>query len=237
MSAALFFLPGWALGRGPLQPAMTALGARFIDLPGYADTPLVDDFSAAVDQVAAQLPPRARLGGWSLGALIALGVAIRHPEKVGKLVLVAATPSFVVRAHWPQGMPRDQLAAFCTGVASDTALALRRFVTNFNRGDAQAKAVSKQLLEEADARPEQDVLLTGLHWLDEADLCAGLAEVQVPTLLLHGAADPLMPLAAAQALHARLANSRLHIFPDCAHAPFIGQAGEFLSCIRDFLHE
>ena len=56
MTAPLLFIPGWCLGRGPLSATVDALQGRFFDLPGYGATPLVTDFNAAADAVAAVLP-------------------------------------------------------------------------------------------------------------------------------------------------------------------------------------
>ena len=56
MNAPLFFLPGWCLGRGPLNAAVDALNGQFLDLPGYRETPLIDDFTAATDAIASALP-------------------------------------------------------------------------------------------------------------------------------------------------------------------------------------
>ena len=43
MNAPLVFIPGWCLGRGPLQSTVDALEGQFFDLPGYAGTPLITD--------------------------------------------------------------------------------------------------------------------------------------------------------------------------------------------------
>ena len=118
MSASLVFLPGWCLGRGPLNAAVDALNGTIFDLPGYRDAPLITDFYAATDDIAARLHPGTRLCGWSLGAQMALAIAARAPEKVGKLVLIAGTISFVQRDGWPHAMPlaaAEALAALIPG--------------------------------------------------------------------------------------------------------------------------
>ena len=110
MTAPLVFLPGWCVGRGPELAAVDALKGIILDLPGYRDAPLIADFYAAADEIAARLQPRTHLCGWSLGAQMALAIAARAPEKVGKLVLIAGTVSFVQRAGWPHAMPPEMLA-------------------------------------------------------------------------------------------------------------------------------
>jgi pimeloyl-[acyl-carrier protein] methyl ester esterase len=237
MNAPLVFIPGWCLGRGPLQSTVDALGGQFFDLPGYAGTPLITDFDAAADAVAATLAPGSILAGWSLGAQLALAVAARHPDKVSKLVLVAGTASFVQRDGWPFAMPPAALAEFTTAIATDAEAMLPRFVGGFNRGDAQAKEVTRQLLELADPRPSAEVLCTGLAWLAAVDLRPQLAQIQTPTLLVHGAADPLMPEGAAKALAEALPNSQVALIADCAHAPFVSQQAAFLDAVRRFLHD
>ncbi|MGE5470923.1 MAG: alpha/beta fold hydrolase [Bacteroidota bacterium] len=237
MSAPLYFLPGWCLGRGPLQAAADALPGQIIDLPGYGTTPLIEDFDAAAAALASRLPAGSALCGWSLGAQLALAIAARFPEKVGKLVLIAGTTSFVQRDGWPNAMPPAMLAEFTAGVAADIEAMLPRFVGGFNRGDARAKAVTLELLKLADPRPESRTLATGLAWLRDVDLRSLAPQVGVPTLLIHGAADPLMPLAAAEALAALIPGARLEIFADCAHAPFISRPDEFLATLRRFLHD
>lgn len=237
MNDSLIFLPGWCLGRGPLQSTVDALGGTIFDLPGYGKAPLIESFDAAAADIAARLPERCILAGWSLGAQLALAIAARAPDKVSKLLLVAGTASFVQRDGWPHAMPVQTLAEFAEAIAADAEAMLPRFVGGFNRGDQDAKACTARLLELADPRPTAPVLATGLNWLRDVDLRPELARIHAPTLLIHGAADPLMPLGAAEALQAAVPQARLQATPACAHAPFISRPDEFLSACRTFLHE
>ncbi len=237
MTAPLVFLPGWCLGRGPVQSVVDALGGTIIDLPGYGASPLITDFDLAVDAFASRLAAGTTLAGWSLGAQLALAIAARHPDKVGKLVLVAGTTSFVQREGWPHAMPPAMLADFTAGIAADAEAMLPRFVGGFNRGDARAKDVTRQLLDLADPRPSGEVLLAGLAWLRDVDLRNDALRVKAPTLLIHGAADPLMPLPAAEALAALIPDARLDAFAECAHAPFISRPDDFLARLQAFLHD
>ncbi|HJW25991.1 MAG TPA: alpha/beta fold hydrolase [Rhodocyclaceae bacterium] len=237
MSSPLVFLPGWCLGRGPWQPTVDALGGTVMDLPGYGRTPLVEDFDLAAAALAETLVPGTVLCGWSLGAMLALAAAARAPEKVSRLVLVAGTASFVQRDGWPDAMAPAMLAEFAAAVAADVEAMLPRFVGGFNRGDERAKAVTRELLERADPRPPAATLATGLAWLRDVDLRPIAPAVAAPTLIMHGAADPLMPLAAAQALASLLPRARLETFPTSAHAPFVSDPAAFQARLAAFRHD
>jgi pimeloyl-[acyl-carrier protein] methyl ester esterase len=262
VSAPLVVLPGWGLGRGSWQAWLTThgegLGATLIvDLPGYGDTPCVADdqgdvaaggtttcaagglgspsFATACELLAARLPKSCTLLGWSLGALFALALAARHPQRITRLVLVAGSACFVQRAGWPHALAAEELAAFRAIVAEHGAAALPRFVGNFNRGDAQARALTRQLMAEATPPPTTAILLQGLDWLRDADLRALPAQVRAPTLLIHGAADPLMPAAATHALAAQIADARLELIAGAAHAPFASAPKQCAAALADFL--
>lgn len=237
MNPRLLFIPGWCLGRGPWLPTAAALGGTVIDLPGYGSAPLVEDFDAAARALADNLAPGSILCGWSLGAMLALAAAAEAPDRVARLVLVGATASFVQREGWSHAMPPAVLAEFTAAVAADIEAMLPRFVGNFNRGDARAKAVSRELLAGADARPPAATLATGLAWLRDVDLRPLAPAVATPTLIVHGAHDPLMPLPAAQALAALLPAARLEIFTDSAHAPFASDPAGFSARLAAFIDE
>lgn len=225
MSLSLF--PGWCLGRGPLQATAAALGATLVDLPGYGSTPFSADFDSAADQLAEHLPDGGTLAGWSLGALLALAIAARHPRKAGRLLLISATPSFVARADWPHGIAPEALAALATAFQSDPNTARQRFVANFQRGEAEARALTRATLALADPLPDSATLAAGLNWLAGVDLRPLLPAIDIPVHLLHGENDPLMPLAAARHLQSALPQATLTVLPGAAHAPFLSQADAF----------
>ena len=79
-------------------------------------------------------------------------------------------------------------------------------------------------------------MATGLNWLHDVDLRPLAPQVKAPTLLIHGANDPLMPLAAAEALATLIPGAELAVFADCAHAPFISQPDAFNARLASFLN-
>lgn len=246
-SCDLALLHGWGIGKAVWQPVIAALGQRFrlhlVDLPGYGEfeqnaLPVSAGIKPTARALVDLLPTGTALCGWSLGGLLALQAALLAPQHFSRLILVGATPCFARRAGWPCAQPSALLDAFSSAVATDAALALQRFITLLNQGDASARAITRRLAGLAAAPPDAATLAQGLAWLREVDLRQPLqaAALALPTLLIHGRRDTLMPLAAAQWLLEVLPNARLEIFDAAAHAPFLNDPGRFAELIGDFCH-
>jgi pimeloyl-[acyl-carrier protein] methyl ester esterase len=229
------FLPGWGLGRGPLEWVFAGTGWQIMDLPGVDHKnghPLPSGFAAARDTLLETLPPTCHLGGWSLGGMLALAAAMKAPERVLSLVLTGCTPSFVNREGWNLGRPPETLQAFTVRIRKDGIATLPRFVDSFCRGDCDPET-ARFLVERASPMP-QAALDSGLAWLAEADLRAAVegAPASCPVTLIHGEHDPLMPVAAARWLAERLPRARLCVLPGKAHAPFAPDPAPFLRQCR-----
>lgn len=235
----LTLVHGWGLGSDALDNLALALGESFtvnrVDLPGYGDSPGASPLSLDMlaDALAATLPPRAMLCGWSLGAMVCLACAARHPRLVARLVLVGATASFIVREGWQEAMPTAQFADFRAALVADSAAQLKRFASLMHLGAAKPREAQRYLRLRAHV-PAANVLFDSLDVLATSDLRALLHDVHQPVLLVHGDADPLMPLAAAQRLHTLLPNAELEIFRGSAHAPFASDPDRFVDSVRGF---
>jgi pimeloyl-[acyl-carrier protein] methyl ester esterase len=241
----LTLVHGWGLGNAALDKLALALGEHFsvnqVDLPGYGDTPPVESgepltIETVADALAATLPPRAMLCGWSLGAMVCLACAARHPRLVARMVLVGATASFVVREGWPEAMPEAQVEAFRQALTADSTQQLKRFSSLIHQGAAQPREAQRYLNSSTDASTDTSDagLKVSLDLLTQTDLRPLLNAVRQPVLLVHGAADTLMPLAAAEHLMLALPDARLEVFGGSAHAPFASDPARFVESVQRF---
>ncbi len=212
------------------------IGARAPALPGYAGTAPAAPYTidALVDTLLADLPAPITLCGWSLGAMLAMYGAQRHPKKIGRLILIGATPSFVQRPGWPHGITTQALVEFSKAVDSDPKSALKRFIALFNQNDVNSRSIGRALT--GSELPCSAVLSAGLALLRDTDLRELVPKIAQPTLLLHGGHDPLMPLAAATWLASTLPQARLEVFPDAAHVPFLSAPACCAKLMEDFIH-
>jgi len=212
-------------------------------LPGYAgaSAPVAYTLDAVVDGMLDELRHLAEpitLCGWSLGAMLAMHAARRRPEKIGRLILIGATPCFVQDAGWLHGMTPHAFAEFAGALGEDPHAVLKRFITLFNRQDANGRMIVRVLggvLAEA-GLPSIDTLASSLGLLRDIDLRACVSGIAQPVLLLHGANDPLMPLGAAEWLAAMLPQARLEVLPAAAHAPFLSDTARCAALIADAVH-
>ncbi|KAA3655366.1 MAG: alpha/beta fold hydrolase [Proteobacteria bacterium] len=239
----LVLLHGWGLTPAVWQPLRAQLDPAWPctapALPGHADDaprPHAPSLAAWADALAAELPDHALVCGWSLGALLALDLARRHPAKVACLALIGASPCFVQRADWACAQPPAVVDGFRREFAVAPDKTQRRFVALQALGDTARREVTRQLTGAlvpvtAASAPW---LADGLDILAQVDLRESLAQVGCPVRLLHGAHDALMPAAAARAMADGLPDARYSEFADAGHAPFVARAADCARLLHSF---
>lgn len=235
----LALLHGWAMHSGAWRESLAGLCAGFdvhaVDLPGHGGSAQAAErhFDAAVDAVAEALPEGCIVCGWSLGGLVALALALRHPRRVRALALVATTPCFVQRPGWEPAMSTRAFEQFASGFRHDPPRALAEFV----RLNAVGGARSREAIRDLGARlaergpPAHRALEASLDWLRAVDLRAAAGAAAQETVLLHGARDALAPVEAARWLAGALPRARLVELGDAAHVPFYSHREAFLETL------
>jgi 3-oxoadipate enol-lactonase len=73
--------------------------------------------------------------------------------------------------------------------------------------------------------------------MDRADSTPLLAQITVPTLIVAGAEDTLIPPAEADAMHKAIPSSRCELIPFAGHLPNLEQSGPFDALLGEFLQK
>jgi pimeloyl-[acyl-carrier protein] methyl ester esterase len=214
---------------------------RAFDLPGHGGRAALADncLQAWADDLAAQLPDNTTLLGWSLGGQVAMRAALDHPNRITRLVLLAATPKFVATEDWARGMALTDLEEFGAALKADPQATLLRFLSLQTRGMSGQKALLQQLRQTLLAAPVacSEALAAGLAILRDTDLRAELSRLTQPTLVLHGALDTLTPLAAGAWLAEALSNVQYSALARAAHAPHLSHGEDVAAAIGRFAHD
>jgi pimeloyl-ACP methyl ester carboxylesterase len=226
-----------------------------LDWPGFgrSDSPRVpwsiQDYITFLGHYMERLGlDRASLVGISLGGAIAIGFALRSPERVDKLVLV---DSYGLGGEVPGGWATYLAAYLFVRLPLVTELMwtvlgrsrrLTRKTLESISGDP--RAITAELVDEAregfgrpgvgkawSAIQRSEILPGGVrtNYLNE------LGEITAPTLLVHGADDPFVKVALAERAHARIPHSQLAIIPRSGHWPPREKPDEFNQIVTQFL--
>ena len=165
--------------------------------------------------------PRAHVVGISMGAMIAQRVALAAPQRVISL-------SSVMGSSRARGLSRPQghvLRLFMARPGAKDEAALMAFYTRFLRAISSRRFAptdeSLQAVFRATAArhpPNTAATMRQLAAiLTDTGRAEQLAHIRTPTLVLHGADDPLVPLDGAQDTARRIPGARLAVVPDMAH--------------------
>jgi pimeloyl-[acyl-carrier protein] methyl ester esterase len=240
---ALVLVHGWGMNGGVWETLVPLLEPDFrvtrVDLPGHGRSARqgVEDLDELARAVLESVPERAAWLGWSLGGLVAARAALDAPANIERLVLVAATPSFVRRPDWPAAMAPAVLEAFADDLRRDYRRTLQRFLALQVHGSDAAEVVLRELRARLlrHGQPAPDGLMAGLEILRTTDLRARFPEIACPVLLLMGARDTLVPAAAARPAAALLRDARIELIDGAGHAPFLARPAAVAAIIGDFL--
>lgn len=208
-----------------------------VDLPAHGRArgqPALGSIEAVADWLASVIattgPAPAVVVGHSLGALAALDLAARHPDRVSRLVLVGAAMRMPVHPDLlalARANDRRAVELIC-----DWAFGMRGHVGGSPLPGGWLIGTARGLLLKGD--PE--VLATDLLACDgytEGERRA--SEVACPVLVIIGKEDRMTPPAAGRALTARIVGARSVEIDDAGHMVMVEQPEATLAALRTFL--
>jgi pimeloyl-ACP methyl ester carboxylesterase len=166
---------------------------------------------------------RVQLLGTSLGGWIAAELAVRDCSRLAGLTLIGAVG---VTAG---GRPIDDI--FRLPVAEN----LRRFYADPERARRRLADMAAIDLEVAAKNRATVTRLAYRPRFHNPDLAKWLHRIDVPTLLLWGADDGLVPPEFGEAYQRLIPGSRLVVLDNAGHAPFDEQKEAFLAAFRGFV--
>jgi 3-oxoadipate enol-lactonase len=188
--------------------------------PGpYTLKQLVDDAIGLIDGLGVD---RAHWVGLSMGGMIGQGVALSHSGRLDRLVL-ADTAAAIPDEAQPVWQERID-AARRDGMQAIAESTLERWFTPdyLKQNPPGIDQIRQQIL----ATPVAGYIgcseaIRGLNYLDALDA------IRTPTLIIVGADDFGTPVAAAEAMHARIQGSTLAVIPEAAHLSNVEQTEVF----------
>jgi pimeloyl-ACP methyl ester carboxylesterase len=188
--------------------------------------------------------PHASLAGLSMGGGVALGFALQAPQRVERLVLIDS-------ACLDNAIPGGRLAWFLMHVPGLNfigwwPLTWSRHLMRWtllramrHRPDLVTPTLVDEFMHLARKRSgaaatrqlqRREISWSGLR----TNYVSRLPEIAIPTLILHGENDRLLPLRIAQRAHRQIRNSRLEVIRDCGHLTPLEQPEAVNRALRRF---
>lgn len=207
---------------------------------GYTERPAGQryDMDAWVTQAVGLLDAfgivRTDLVGNSFGGALALAVAIRHPQRVRRLVLMGS-----IGVSFPITPGLDAVWGYTPSLQN-----MRRLLDLFAFDRSRINDELARLRYEASVRPGVQEAYAAMfpaprqRWVDAmASRESDIRRIPHETLVIHGREDRIIPLANSLTLAQWIHRAQLHVFGRCGHWTQIEHAARFTRLVDDFLAE
>lgn len=224
---------------GLLEPLLVDGDVATFDAPGFGrsdrpdgdrpdsdrpDSELAFDIDAMADVAVAMLDHLewndAVLIGHSHGGGVAQRVARRHPDRLEALVLLGTlgiAPHLTYRLFPQPGVETLLAMAGQLLPALPSAVGVPLVRAFMNATYAPLRASEEQVAEEHALLVDRPHILRNMALVTRGNPCARLASgaprISVPTLFLHGTADPVVPIRYAEVTHARMRSGSTRFVP------------------------
>jgi pimeloyl-ACP methyl ester carboxylesterase len=210
------------------------------DMRGFGDTELPpapysthSDLVGLLDHLGVE---RAHVVGCSMGGTVAIDIALEHPERVERLVLIASGVS-------GSNLGESDAALFAEVEAADKAddmdavnqAEVRIWVDGPRRPEGSAPDAVRNLVLEMNARSLQSDWASAKHQGLQPPAIGRLEDITMPTLVIVGDQDLPHCFANADVITSRVPGARKVIIKDAAHLPSLERPEEFNRVLLEFL--
>lgn len=167
--------------------------------------------------------------GHSTGGLIAMLAILKKPELFSSLTLLDSVgasglelqlPKEQVLAHFEKmSEDKDYCRMVLAGTIHEVDLTSSRFLQLVDEAFAADKAVFKGVIETL---------------AEKVDITEQMSQLRLPTLILHGEKDPVLPLTMSETLHKQIEGSQLRVLANHGHSCNVEDPNLFVSELKAF---
>lgn len=247
------FSHGWPLNSDAWDPQMLFLahhGYRVIgvdrrghgrseqafahnDMDGYAD-----DLSAVME--ALDVRGAVMVGHSTGGGEVARYIGRHGTARVKKAVLVAAVPPIMLRSEAnPEGLPMEVFDGIRAGVAGDASQYYKDLAMAFYGANRKGAKVSQGILDQFwfwSMQCGRHNAYESVKAFSETDFTSDLKKIDVPTLVLHGEDDQIVPVHDSARKSARLVRNATELYyPGASHGLTATHADRVNRDLLDFI--
>lgn len=204
---------------------------RAVTLPGHGERRRARPgltLADAADEIVGHHTGRFHVVGASLGGMVAMHLALAHPDRVRSLVLACTTPRG--DPHVMRSRADDTEARGSAGMLAETMA--RWFTAEALERDPEAPPIG--YARERLLAMRAGALADTWRAIGEHDVVDRLGEIRVPVTCLAGRQDLSTPLAVMRDLAERLPDARL-VELDAPHMAFLEKPREFSAAVADHL--
>jgi len=193
----------------------------------------VSDIKKVLDKLEIN---NAVLGGFSMGGSIAVRYAARdNGTRISKLALFgAAAPIWTQRDDFQFNLPKSAVDDLIALNNKDRPKLLSNFAKIFSATETSLNKGIGAWLTGINLSASSYATAQCLIALRDTDLRADLAEITIPTLILHGKKDKICSFDLAEQMKASLLNSHLVVFENSGHSLFLEETQKFNSELIKF---
>lgn len=245
---AVVLIHGYPFNRSLWTEQAEALRDRYRvvipDLPGFGESALkidgsqdpatmnrmAEDVATLMDQLEIE---QAVIGGLSMGGYVALAFCKQIPARVRALVL-ADTRAQADTEEAKQTRAQQAEKALSEGMAGIADSMLPKLLTpdTVSKRPELVKRIRDMMLK---TKPEgAAAALRGMAQRD--DQSEFISSIEMPTLIAVGREDAITPVADSEAMHAKIAGSRLVVIENAGHVSNLEQTEQFNDALRAFLN-
>ena len=203
----------------PMTSPRQVIARRLLGRPvevAYTLDDMADDAAGLLDALGIDA---AHIVGLSLGGMIAQCMVLRHPSRVRSLALIMSNPGEV----WSNVPEREAFKALLAKVGSTRESAVARQVNLFRvLGRDPHRTPEARVRALAELHHDRGVYPRGFMRQFTAMLASpgrlrALGRVRTPTVVIHGASDPLLHPLGGRLLGAAIPDAELHMLRDMGH--------------------
>lgn len=213
----------------PIAPDLRGFG----DAGTAADTMTMTDFAADLKALLDSMRiNKAVVCGLSMGGYVALAFLAKYPDMVQGLVLCNTRPgadSDEARKG-RQATAKRALEEGVPAIAKDVFGKMISERTRSTRPD-----IASNVLTMMERQRPQGVASAARGMAARPDRTPMLPGITVPTLIITGSEDRLIPVSESEAMHAAIPGSELVVVPGAGHLPNLEDAETFNNVLRLFL--